>query len=303
MAPAGKQRALRALKHVLQALKSECLNSAVPMPCSMLRCDLWRSHAKHARWPAMQCLSLAGRTYWPDLCACCFPLHLQTRSLLSQHPVSPAPCRTRVRGSRSGGLLPQTSCALHDYCSCVACRGPPAAVPLLPCAVHLACRAWFAFLLIAHATSNAEFEELASGIQAQRRALDSQCKALLMPLRQLWERHTAALLAGGPGWERHGAAAAAALLATRELMHVLQDFDGVEDAFTALFTELHQAAAAIAPQVLSGPMAAAAVAAAAAEEAGGAAPPGADPQQAQRWQLLTKNWERLLQVALVTMDR
>ncbi len=84
---------------------------------------------------------------------------------------------------------------------------------------------------------------------------------------------------------------------------MLQDFDGVEDAFTALFTELHQAAAAIAPQVLSGPMAAAAVAAAAAAEAGGPAPPGADPQQAQRWQLLTKNWERLLQVALVTMDR
>lgn len=41
VAPAGKQRALRALKHVLQALKSECLIGAVPLPCSMLRCGLW----------------------------------------------------------------------------------------------------------------------------------------------------------------------------------------------------------------------------------------------------------------------
>ena len=83
-------------------------------------------------------------------------------------------------------------------------------------------------------------------------------------------------------------------------MHVLQDFDGVEPDFTALFTELHQAAAAIAPQLLSGPLAAAAVAASGDGGGGGG---GGGPAQQERWQLLGKNWERLLQVALVTMDR
>ena len=68
-------------------------------------------------------------------------------------------------------------------------------------------------------------------------------------------------------------------------------------------TELHQAAAAVAPQLLAGPLAAAAMAAAA--TGGGASAEAAaegDPQL-QRWRLLGKNWERLLQVALVTMDR
>lgn len=56
----------------------------------------------------------------------------------------------------------------------------------------------------------------------QRALLDAQAKALLAPLRAQWEQHTAALLAGGEGWARRGAAAAAALSAARELMHVLQ---------------------------------------------------------------------------------
>jgi hypothetical protein len=140
----------------------------------------------------------------------------------------------------------------------------------------------------------AEFDELAGGIQQQREQLERQAKALLAPLRVLWEQHTAALLAGSEGWARRGAVAAAALAAIRELMHVLQDFEGIEDHLTALLTELHQAAAAIAPQLLSGPLAAAALAA-----DGGAA----GDAQAQRWQALGKSWERLLQVALVTMDR
>ncbi|KAL4448640.1 hypothetical protein ABPG75_005859 [Micractinium tetrahymenae] len=148
-----------------------------------------------------------------------------------------------------------------------------------------------------------EFELLASGVQQQRTQLDSQCKALLAPLRQQWEGHTAALLAGGDGWQRRGAAAAAALSAARELMHVLQDFEGVEDAITAFLSELHQAAAAIAPQLLSDPLAAAAVAAAAEDGEAAAAAAAVGNPQLERWQLLGKNWERLLQVALVTMDR
>ncbi|PSC67511.1 importin-11 isoform X1 [Micractinium conductrix] len=151
--------------------------------------------------------------------------------------------------------------------------------------------------------SEQEFEELAQGVAAQRQQLEQQCKGLLAPLRAQWEGHTGALLAGGDGWQRRGAAAAAALSALRELMHVLQDFDGVEEAFAALMTELHQAAAAVAPQLLAGPLAAAAMAAAA--TGGGASAEAAaegDPQL-QRWRLLGKNWERLLQVALVTMDR
>jgi hypothetical protein len=80
---------------------------------------------------------------------------------------------------------------------------------------------------------------------------------------------------------------------------LLQDFEGIEEAITALLTELQQAAAAIAPLLLSGPLAAAASAAGGEAAAAGG---GGDPQL-QRWQLLGKNWERLLQVALVTMDR
>ncbi|KAL4857828.1 Importin-11 [Chlorella vulgaris] len=144
-----------------------------------------------------------------------------------------------------------------------------------------------------------EFEELADGIQRQRLQLEQQCKALLAPLRMQWEQHTAALLGGGEGWARRGGSAAAALSAIRELMHVLQDFEGIEEAITALLTELQQAAAAIAPLLLSGPLAAAASAAGGEAAAAGS---GGDPQL-QRWQLLGKNWERLLQVALVTMDR
>lgn len=149
--------------------------------------------------------------------------------------------------------------------------------------------------------SEEEFEALAAGIQQQRKLLDQQCKALLRLLRQQWEQHTRVLLAGGDSWAWHGAAAAAALSAIRELMHVLQDFEGIEEAFNALMSEIQQAAAAIAPQLLSGPLALAA-AAAAADGGGGGRGAAADPQQ-QRWQLLSKNWERLLQVALVTMDR
>lgn len=139
-------------------------------------------------------------------------------------------------------------------------------------------------------------------MQQQRAQLDAQCKALLAPLRQQWEGHTTALLAGGDGWQRRGAAAAAALSAARELMHVLQDFEGVEDAINAFLSELHQAAAAIAPQLLSGQLAATAVAAAAGGEAAAAAAAAGNPQL-ERWQLLGKSWERLLQMALVTMDR
>lgn len=138
-----------------------------------------------------------------------------------------------------------------------------------------------------------EFDELASGVQRQRELLERQAKALMAPLRALWEQHTAALLAGCEGWARRGALAATALSAIRELMHVLQDFEGIEEHLTALLTEVHQAAASIAPQLLSGPLAAAALA------DGGAG----DGAQAQRWHALGKNWERLLQVALVTMDR
>ena len=74
--------------------------------------------------------------------------------------------------------------------------------------------------------------------------------------------------------------------------------------FTALFNELHQAAAAIAPQFLSGPPAAAAAAAAGGEGGGGGGGAGAaGAAEMERWALLGKNWERLLQLALVTMDR
>lgn len=159
------------------------------------------------------------------------------------------------------------------------------------------------FLCASFGPAPAEFEALASGVQQQRAQLDSQCKALLAPLRQQWEGHTGVLLAGGEGWQRRGAAAAAALSAARELMHVLQDFEGVEEAITAFLSELHQAAAAIAPQLLSGPLAATAVAAAAAGGEAAAAAAAAGNPQLERWQLLGKNWERLLQVALVTMDR
>lgn len=133
-----------------------------------------------------------------------------------------------------------------------------------------------------------DLEALSQQVDNDRATMHRQTKALLGVLRQQWEGNFGALLQQAPGWEVRGALAVAGLAALRELLLLLPDLREIEPEFDALMREGEQAASAVAGPLFSGPAAAAAV------EAG-----SADAHVT----LLSKCWDRLIQTALVAMDR
>ena len=133
-----------------------------------------------------------------------------------------------------------------------------------------------------------DLEALSQQVDNDRATMHRQAKALLGLLRQQWEGNFSALLQQTPGWEQRGPLAVAGLAALRELLLLLPEVRDVEQEFDSLMREGSQAASAVAGPLFSGPAGAAAV------EAGSAN---------AHVTLLSKCWDRLIQTALVAMDR
>ena len=113
-------------------------------------------------------------------------------------------------------------------------------------------------------------------------------KELLGALRGQWEGNFTALLHRTPEWEARGRLAVSGLAAFREVFMLLSELKDVENEFNMVMHEGAEAAAAVAGPLFSGQNGTAA-----------AVDSGADPHTA----LLSKCWERLVQIALVSMDR
>jgi hypothetical protein len=141
------------------------------------------------------------------------------------------------------------------------------------------------------ALTSADMAAAARAIDDDRALMFRLAKGLLGPLRAQWAANFSALLARGEAWEARGALAAAGLAALRELLHLLPDLRDVEADFDALLAEGAAAAAALAAPLFGGP--AAAAVRVGDDGAGGDA----------HVRLMSKSWERLLQTALVAMDR
>ncbi len=141
------------------------------------------------------------------------------------------------------------------------------------------------------ALTSADMAAAARAIDDERALMFRLAKGLLGPLRAQWAANFSALLARGEAWEARGALAAAGLAALRELLHLLPDLRDVEADFDALLAEGAAAAAALAAPLFGGPAAAAAR----------VGDDGACGDAHVR--LMSKSWERLLQTALVAMDR
>lgn len=136
---------------------------------------------------------------------------------------------------------------------------------------------------------HADLEALSNQIDEDRRAMVRMSKELLSAIRSQWEGNFTALLQRSPGWEARAALAVAGLAALRELLLLLPDLKDIEQEFNAMLQEGAQAAGMVA-----GPLFA--------NQANGAAAAvsvESDPYVTA----LSKCWERLLQVALVAMDR
>ncbi|KAL4518028.1 hypothetical protein Ndes2526A_g01512 [Nannochloris sp. 'desiccata'] len=133
-----------------------------------------------------------------------------------------------------------------------------------------------------------DIDAMSKQVDKDRALMFQQARSLLGVLRQQWEGNFSSLLRQEAGWEVRGPLAVAGLACLRELLMLLLDIRECEGEFDSLMRECAQAAAAIAGPLFSGPAAAAAV------EAGSAG---------SHTILLSKCWERLLQIALIAMDR
>jgi len=138
--------------------------------------------------------------------------------------------------------------------------------------------------------SDADFEALGNQIDKDRKEMFHIVKDLLVALRGQWEGNFTALLQHRPGWEASGALAVAGLAAVRELLMLLPELKGIEPEFGTFLQEGAQAAGAIAGPLFSG-------------RDGTAAAAALDKASDPHTTLLSKCWERLVQIALVAMDR
>lgn len=140
-----------------------------------------------------------------------------------------------------------------------------------------------------------QLESLGEALDSDRTTMYQQSKALLSTLRVQWEGNFDALLRGESGWEAHGKLAVAGLAALRELLLMSPDVRGVEPDFDALLSHGCEAATSLARYLFWGP---------APRAAQLTAMDGRPPMDTDAHVLLaSKCWERLLQCALVSMER
>jgi hypothetical protein len=141
--PAGKQRALTALKHVLQALKGGCLAGRAPSSCLLhfaavcCRPGCWRTPTRGLGGCLKSALPLPQRIHPPPtaLLLSPFTVCLQARSSSSQHPGTRATCPSRV-----SALPASTRCRpSHPFSTLPSCPNvqlatfPPSRKPCLTC--------------------------------------------------------------------------------------------------------------------------------------------------------------------------
>jgi hypothetical protein len=141
-------------------------------------------------------------------------------------------------------------------------------------------------------SSPQDIDAMSRQVDKDRSVMFEQARSLLGVLRQQWEGNFSALIKQTSGWEVRGPLAVAGLACLRELLMLLLDIREFEAEFDTLMREGAQAAGLIAGPLFAGNNQG--QAAAAAVEAGSAS---------RHITLLSKCWERLLQIALVAMDR
>ena len=107
--------------------------------------------------------------------------------------------------------------------------------------------------------------------------------ALLHPVRRQWEQNLQALLIRAPNWEERGELAAAGLATVRELLMLIRVWGESADQLHIFLSEGAQAAEAIAKSHFASTI------------VGG--------EVDKHKTLLSKCWERLLQCAIVAMDK
>lgn len=141
-----------------------------------------------------------------------------------------------------------------------------------------------------------QLESLGEALDHDRTTMYQQSKALLSILRVQWEGNFESLLRGESGWDLHGKLAVAGLAALRELLLMLPDVRGVESELDALLTHGVEAASTLARYLFWGPTPRAAQLTVDVDTNG-------QNRSDAHVLLASKCWERLLQCALVSMER
>ena len=136
---------------------------------------------------------------------------------------------------------------------------------------------------------NIEIQRLGEEIDAERSQMFSSARALLSILRLEWEGNFAALMRDASTCLIRGPLAVLGLACIRELLILLFDIQEVKNDFDALMREGVEAAG-----LLAGPLFVDAAVIRSCDSP--------DSMQEQR-KLFSKCWERLIQIALVSMDR
>jgi hypothetical protein len=140
-----------------------------------------------------------------------------------------------------------------------------------------------------------QLESLGEALDHDRTTMYQQSKALLSILRVQWEGNFDSLLRGESGWDLHGKLAVGGLAALRELLMMLPDVRGVESELDALLNHGVEAASTLARYLFWGPTPRAA-------QLTDSDTNGQNRSDAHVL-LASKCWERLLQCALVSMER
>lgn len=165
-----------------------------------------------------------------------------------------------------------------------------------PVSMHLKVRALFTLKHVLKALKDKVFMIEAGtmtdmrAVEAWRHSVDQQKDellrlehALLHPVRRQWEQNLQALLIRAPNWEERGELAAAGLATVRELLMLIRVWGESADQLHIFLSEGAQAAEAIAKSHFASTI------------VGG--------EVDKHKTLLSKCWERLLQCAIVAMDK
>lgn len=133
-----------------------------------------------------------------------------------------------------------------------------------------------------------QLQQAGDEIDADRAQLFSFSRSLLLTLRKEWELNFSSLYQFSDNWNDHGELAALQLSCIRELLLLIVDIDEAKSDFDELLNEGAQAAALIAGRLFTS------------GNSSGSMLPSIDERKRDA---LSKCWERLLQIALVSMDR
>jgi hypothetical protein len=132
--------------------------------------------------------------------------------------------------------------------------------------------------------SNKEFEELFQSMDEERNSMFDSIKAHFVAIRSSWEEDFGCLLnKSQPDWEQRGELAVALFAVLREMLAIVPNITGIERDFAILMQKCAEAATACAGPLFS--------------------PGQSELEENQERHVLSKGWERILQIGLLASNK